>query len=525
MWGMVAPSMSTAASPTASPARAESRPRLRVLIVEDSEFDARILNAHLRQGGWAVESQRVADGPAFLATLKSACWDLILCDHSMPGFSAPEALTLLQGTDLDIPFIIVSGGIEEGVAIAAMKSGAHDFLMKGALGRLVPAVQRELREAQVRSARRVAEAALRESELRYRSVWENSTDAVLLIDLSGAVRFASPAVDRLFGWRPEDLVGGGLDRLQSGDTPPGAWWQAATSPGTGVLESEARRRDGSVLEVEIAFTQMTMGEQRWHVAFIRDITERRRQEREISKSREEFAAARDIQERLFPKVAPSFEGFDIAGLSQPAEAAGGDSYDHVTLADGSLALIVADVSGHGVGAALLMAETRTCLRMLARDHSQPSELLNQANRLLAEDLGSENYVTLAFARLTCEPRALDYAGAGHPPMWILGADGAIKARLPKTGLPLGRQRAKPYEQLAPVPLASGDIVLLMTDGIDEAMRADGEFFGVERAFDVIRAHRDRPAAEIGRAICQAARAFTAPQPPTDDFTVLVARVL
>ena len=157
------------AAPTV-PATTPSRPPLRVLVVEDSVPDAFALVTLLRAGGWQVTHRRVASGPDLLAALRDEPWDLILSDHTMPGFSAPEALRLAQQTGLDVPFIIISGGIEEGVAIETMKAGAHDFIMKGALGRLVPAVQRELRESAVRRARR-------ESELRYRSVWENSTDA------------------------------------------------------------------------------------------------------------------------------------------------------------------------------------------------------------------------------------------------------------------------------------------------------------------------------------------------------------
>ena len=172
-----------ASTPSSSPPAA--RPLLRVIVVEDSEPDAFVLTALLRAGGWQVVQRRVANATDLRNTLLSEPWDLILSDHTMPGFSAPEALALVQSTGIDIPFIIISGGIEEGVAIEAMKAGAHDFLMKGALGRLVPAVQRELREAAVRAARRDAEATLRESELRYRSVWENSTDAVLLMEPGG----------------------------------------------------------------------------------------------------------------------------------------------------------------------------------------------------------------------------------------------------------------------------------------------------------------------------------------------------
>ena len=531
---MVAPPLTefltrvAAASEMASPVPpvpSPERPKLRVLIVEDSEFDALFLVNHLRLGGWRVESKRVADAASFSRELREGAWELVLCDHTMPGFSAPEALRLCQDSGKDLPFIIVSGLIEEGVAIEAMKAGAHDFMAKGSPGRLVPAIQRELREAQVRAARRAAENSLRESELRYRSVWENSTDAVLLVDLGGAIRFANPAVKQVFGWESEALAGRTLDVLQSPSTPAGTWWAVAGDETRHVFETRSLRTDGREVEVEIAFTRMTMGDQQWQVAFVRDITERRRQEAELQRSREEFAAAREIQSRLFPKSSPALPGFDIAGISRAADATGGDLFDFLTLSDGSTGVLVADVSGHGVGPALLMAATRFCLRMLAMDHASPSEILTQANRLLAEDLGGSRYVTVSFVRIDPATRELRHASAGHPATWVLDRSGAVKARMVRTGLPLGRQTRGSYAENPPVPLVSGDTVVILTDGIDEAMRSDGSLFGIDRALDLVRNNPQLTSGEMADRICREARKFTEPEPQTDDFTVVIVRVL
>lgn len=501
-------------------------PLLRVLIVEDSEFDALFLVNLLRTGGWTVRFQRVAGADALRQTLQSETWDLILCDHTMPGFSAPEALELLKGTGLDIPFIIISGGIEEGVAITAMKAGAHDFLMKGALGRLVPAVQREIREAKVRAAQRSAEATLRESELRYRSVWENSTDAVLLLDLAGEIRFANPAVASVFGWDPSELAGQTLDVLQPADLPPGEWLQTFRAAGRAKSdEALGRRRDGSEVEIDLAVTGMQMGEQQWIVAIFRDVTERRRSERELRHSREEFAAAREVQQRLFPKAAPQIPGFDIAGVSHPAVATGGDYFDYLTLSDNTPGIVVADVSGHGLGPSLLMAEARAYLRPVARRVEGTENIVGRTQELLAEDLGNERYITLLLVRLDPVARTLTFTNAGHPAGQLIDAAGNVKAILKRSGRPLGRQGATPYPPGETIAVASGDILLLLTDGIDEAMRADGDVFGVERAVDVVRQQREQPAAQLVEAICRAAREFTTPEPQADDLTVVVVKVL
>jgi signal transduction histidine kinase len=152
-----------------SPGNTEKR-LLRVLFVEDSLADAFLLERALTKGGFQVVCDRVDTAEAMNRALDEREWDLILCDHSMPQFSSPAALKILQERKLDLPFIIVSGHIEEEMAVSTMDSGAHDYIMKDRLARLVPAVDRELREAKVRRARAKSEEELRraheELELR-----------------------------------------------------------------------------------------------------------------------------------------------------------------------------------------------------------------------------------------------------------------------------------------------------------------------------------------------------------------------
>ncbi|MEE8121434.1 MAG: EAL domain-containing protein [Anaerolineales bacterium] len=135
--------------------------QLRVLIVEDSEDDALLLVQELRRGGYAPEFERVDTRKAMLAALEESPWDLVITDHNMPQFDSTEALALVKKTGIDVPVIIVSGSIGEDIAVEAMKAGAHDYVMKNNLVRLVPATRRELREAETRVARKKAEAAIR----------------------------------------------------------------------------------------------------------------------------------------------------------------------------------------------------------------------------------------------------------------------------------------------------------------------------------------------------------------------------
>src|SRR6266436_4335167 len=155
--------MSTTQNQASTDASGARQP-LRVLLVEDSEADANLLRRALERSGFEPRCQRVDTREAMELALRTESWDLILADHAMPQFSAPEALQVLKEGRLDVPFIIVSGHIEEETAIQAMKAGAHDFIMKDRLARLAPAVERELREAQVRRERRILEERARQNQ-------------------------------------------------------------------------------------------------------------------------------------------------------------------------------------------------------------------------------------------------------------------------------------------------------------------------------------------------------------------------
>lgn len=180
---------------------------LRVLIVEDSDDDAVLLVRELRRGGYDVTFTRADTPTAMNAALDSGQWDIVIADYSMPYFSAPAALTLLQERGLDLPFIIVSGTIGEATAVAAMKAGAHDYLMKSDLVRLVSTIERELREAGVRLARQQAEEALHKSEKRFRLLVEGVKDyAIFMIDVEGHIASWNIGAERILGYQEAEIV-------------------------------------------------------------------------------------------------------------------------------------------------------------------------------------------------------------------------------------------------------------------------------------------------------------------------------
>lgn len=238
---------------------------------------------------------------------------------------------------------------------------------------------------------------------------------------------------------------------------------------------------------------------------------------------EEFRAAQEIQQRLYPAHAPVLPGFDIAGALYPAKATAGDYFDYIPMLNDCLGLVVGDVSSHGMGPALLMSETRACLRTLTQIHSDVGEILTRANRLLAADTSDFHFVTLAMARLDPQDRSMVYASAGqrgyllHP-----GIDVTI---LDSTSLPLGVRPETIVPTAPPIVLQPGDLVTFFTDGVAEAESPGRVRFGVARALQVIRSERDKSAKEIIDILHEQVLGFCRSQPPSDDITIVVAKVL
>ncbi|MGI0485227.1 ATP-binding protein [Pantanalinema rosaneae CENA516] len=179
---------------------------LRVLVVEDSEDDAFLIIRTLQKAGYIITHQRVETATSMATALAEHSWDVVIADYSLPNFSAMAALTLLQHHQLDLPFIIVSGSIGEETAVNIMKAGAHDYVMKENFTRLVPVVERELREAQERQQRRRAEQLIRENEERFRALIENALDMITVLNRAGVISYSSPSTRRVLGYAPEALM-------------------------------------------------------------------------------------------------------------------------------------------------------------------------------------------------------------------------------------------------------------------------------------------------------------------------------
>ncbi len=239
--------------------------------------------------------------------------------------------------------------------------------------------------------------------------------------------------------------------------------------------------------------------------------------------------AREIQQGLLPKRPPEIQGFDVAGFSDPADETGGDTFDFIELPDGQWAFVIADATGHGIGPALVVAETRAMLRAGAQLNADPAgrvaRMLATANRLLADDLDGSRFVTCFLGILDPATATLTWASAGHGPIIFYQRQDDAFQQIAATGVPLGVLGEATFEDVRTFPFAPGDQAIITTDGVFEAPNPAGQLLGVDGMVDQLRTTLDRP---VGEALCKlrtAVEQYTAGAPQADDITALVIRRL
>jgi len=264
---------------------------LRVLIVEDSEADALLLVRELKRGGYEPTYERVDTASATKAALERQSWDLVIGDHSMPGFSGTAALALLRERGLDVPFICVSGTISEEQAVATMKAGASDYVAKGQLTRLVPAIERELREARGR-------AALRASEASYGTLVEHAPVGIYRSNPEGRFLSVNGALVRMLGYESaaevlrldmaRDVYADPAERQRLLDR------DTYTDREYDEVGATWKRQDGTLLSVQLSVRAVRNTARRleYYETFVRDVTEQRRLQQQLVQAQKMEAVGR-----------------------------------------------------------------------------------------------------------------------------------------------------------------------------------------------------------------------------------------
>src|SRR5215207_3439691 len=296
---------------------------LRVLLVEDSEDDTLLLIRSLRRGGYDPIWERVDTAAAMEAALDGRGWDLVISDHGMPAFDSLAALALLRRKGfVDLPFIIVSGQIGEDAAVAAMRAGAHDYLMKDNLARLNSAIERELRDAEMRRERRQAEE-------KYRLIFENAVEGIFQTTVDGRFLTANPAMARILGYEsPEELLGAISnirDQLYVEASRRNEFYQLALRDGfVSAFELKMYRKDKTLVWASANARAIydADGSISGYEGTLEDITERKRAEEALREIREaeRRRIARELHDVVLQDLTYALQSMQV--LKRMPEGAG-----------------------------------------------------------------------------------------------------------------------------------------------------------------------------------------------------------
>ena len=267
---------------------------LRILIVEDSEDDTLLIIRNLKKGGYSPVYERVETTAAMKKALQEKQWDIILCDYKMPEFDAPSAIALLKEANIDIPLIIVSGTMGEETAVECMRLGAQDYIMKGNLFRLCPAIARELKDVEVKNRQKQTESqreavleALRQSEEKYRSILETIQEGYFEVDFAGNFTFFNDSLCRNLGYSKEELMG--MNNRQYTDKEYSKkLFQAFnkvynTGEPTEGFDWQIIRKDGTKrsIEASVSLQKDSSGKPTGFRGIARDVTERKQAEEKL----------------------------------------------------------------------------------------------------------------------------------------------------------------------------------------------------------------------------------------------------
>jgi len=241
----------------------------------------------------------------------------------------------------------------------------------------------------------------------------------------------------------------------------------------------------------------------------------------LRKQAQEYEEAREIQQALMPKEIPQMPGLEISGSWRPARVVGGDYFDVFKFGARRLGLCIADVSGKGMPAALLMSNLQAVVKALAAENRPPKELVEKVNRVMSRNTAEARFITLFYGLLDVDRKTLQYANAGHNPPVLTREDG-VQVRLEQGGLIVGAFQESVYDQ-GEIDLRPGDRLVMFTDGLSEAVNRNGEEFGEERLAEASRSNRQLPAEALHRCLLDRVTDFCGGD-FGDDATVLVVAV-
>ncbi|MEO8497796.1 MAG: SpoIIE family protein phosphatase [Planctomycetota bacterium] len=485
----------------------------RILLIEDNHHDVVLVREALRDvvgNEFEIESEaRLEQG---LKRLREQHFDIVLLDLTLPDSNGIETFDRLHSQS-DVPIVVLSGDTNDKVALQALEHGAQNYLVKGTVsGELL------VRTLRYSIARHKLMSELRESEQRLRVLFEQlpaflwTTDCQLRLTSSrGRGLSAEPlAPDQVVGQTVAEFFG-----TTNEEAPPISLHMKALlgESQSAPFDSNAHRFLAHVEPLKNA-----VGDIIGTIGVAVDVTSEHKLQRDVE-------AAHRIQQHLLPSREPKIRGFEVAGRCYPAERCSGDFFDYIPMSGGRLAIVLADVSGHGFGPAIMAATIRSYLRTAAVLGNQVHEMLALGNRLLVNDGDANPFATAFTASLDPVTRSIQFSSAGHPG-YLLRKDGRVE-KLETPCVPIGVRDDEVFPLSRPIALERGDILLVASDGLLDARRDDEplKFFGLDGAVAVINRYRSHPPAKIVDRVYEAARKFAGNSQLGDDITVVIVKAV
>ncbi|MGJ0484548.1 MAG: PAS domain S-box protein [Methylomicrobium sp.] len=390
------------------------------------------------------------------------------------------------------------------------------------------------------TARKQFQDALIESEKRIRMIIESSLNAIVIMDSYGIIRDWNHKAEQMFGWPREQALGQRLDELIIPERFRKAHRQGLENflrVGEGailnrLIEQTALRRNGAEFPIELSISPLREGSHFIFSGFIHDISARKAAEQQIRQAqvklaiaRNEIEIARKIQSTLSPSTPIKNDQFEVVGRCLPADRVGGDYYDYFCRGGHNLEIVIADVSGHSIGPALFMVETRSAIRANAGRVESPAAKLSVLNSFLFDDLDkSDFFITLFYLQYEIDSRLIRYANAGHPPPLLYQRSQNACIQLDADGLIVGVNEQVHFEEKS-LPLEAGDIILFYTDGLIETEDGQGEFFGIDRVEGLLIEHCQDDPDNLISAFLERLQQFCMTDSFKDDVTLMVFKCL
>jgi len=391
------------------------------------------------------------------------------------------------------------------------------------------------------TSRKRAEEALRESQQQMADIISFLPEAIMAIDLNGKVMIWNRAMEVLTGVLAKDILGKGdyeyslpfygyrRPILVDMVLEPHEGWEAEylgfKREGTAVIGEvfiPTFGPHGSYLLAKATALCDEIGNTMGAIESVRDMTERRIMEQKLERSRTELHVAAEIQKSFIPKTTPEIANFEVAAVTIPAMEVGGDFYDFIALPHGGHGLVIADVAGKSIPAALFMALSRMIIRASAAHQSLATEVLRNANNMIVSDATAGMFVTLLFGVLDGEALTLKYANAGHPTPLIFKSRDCRYVEEMACGIALGAKEGASYEEQT-IKFEPGDVAVFYTDGVTEAMSPREELFGMQRLIGAVSKTCQSTAEEIMFRIMEEVSVFRGDREQNDDITLVVLK--